>query len=380
MTTHAPRRAVLTLLAAFASASAPAAAGPAPEVSQDSQKISGTAQESGVAFASSLISADRVAIDVTIGSTQIHADIDYALKRLAIRSSSRNAAGNGDLSARDIKAFGQLRDSLQGVDTRSRHGEALASFLNLMANAPSGALDINAAGAQTITSLCGQIGQSAVARFTLRRVVHRTVTVGPACYVDPALGRCGAGSGPDSGIGLVQRFTQECLNHDQCCVVTGDRFVGTADVCGKAGTRECIPEFRAAAPGFFFAPDCGTTAGAWRDNYSNAYSLTGGDSSGVPTPFSGTVQVGACGAWPVAGVRTGKSLEFSATNPAGESLYCPAWFTYSGAFSDCGAANGSWFNASGGRGAWTWTRTSAALALSVNLNASAPIAQGPAYK
>ena len=370
----------LSLFAPWAGAAGPAMAGPTLELTQTPQAISGAESESGIGFAASLTSADRVAIDVSIGSKQIHADIDYALKTLAIHSSARDGAGDAELSAQDIKAFKQLLASVRSVDTGTRQGEAFASFVNLMANAPSGALDIASSSAQTITSICGEIGQPAIARYRLKRLVHRTVTVGPVCYINPALGRCGAGAGPDPVIGLVQRFTQECLNHDQCCVVTGDRYVGTADVCGKAGTKECIAEFKAAAPGFFFAPDCGTTAGAWSDNYSFSYALTGGDSSGAAAPFSGTVEVGACGAWQVAGTRTGKNIVFAATNPAGESLYCPAWLTYAGAYSDCNVANGSWINSAGASGAWSWTRTNPVSAQSTRTSANQPISRGPASK
>ena len=214
----------------------------------------GQTASSGVAFQASLPTRDHVVIDANIGTKRIHADIDYTLKKLRIRSFSQANGTSISHSAQDIVAFQKVLVSLPAVNTGNRHGEALASFVNLMANAPPVVLDISSSG-PSFTPICNEIGGLAVATYTtgIFKIHHDTVTVGPVCYMPPTLGRCGAGGGPDPGIGFVQRFTQQCLNHDQCCFKT----MTSPPVCGAV----CFDEFQAAASGFFFAPDCGTTAG-----------------------------------------------------------------------------------------------------------------------
>jgi hypothetical protein len=346
-----------SFFAIFVGAALPAIAGSALEFTQTPQDIRGVERESGLSFAATTTSKDRVVIDTYIGTKQIHAEIDYNLRRLAIRSLSATSGRSVELSAQDVIAFQNLLAASSALDTRSRHGEALASFISLMANAPASAIDISGSNVQTFTSICNTIHKPAVATYyTLGGAVHKSVTVGPVCYIAPALGRCGVGGGPDPGIGLVQRFTQECLNHDVCV--------------GAIGTLLCVPEFNAAAPGFFFAPDCGTTQGTWTDNRSRTFTLSGGDGSGAATGFTGSV---ACGTWTIVGTRTGRDIAFRATNPAGASQYCTAWFNYSGSYSDCSMANGSLVNSAGFSGVWSWSRTSPAPAQSAGAN----LAQSP---
>jgi hypothetical protein len=58
-------------------------------------------------------------------------------------------------------------------------------------------------------------------------------------------------------------------------------------------------------------------AGTWTDN--DGYRLKGGNSSGKAKAISGTVNTGGgyfgCGIWNVAGTRTGKAIDFTATDP-----------------------------------------------------------------
>ncbi|MGH9828116.1 MAG: hypothetical protein ACREDR_33250, partial [Blastocatellia bacterium] len=74
--------------------------------------------------------------------------------------------------------------------------------------------------------------------------------------------------------------------------------------------------------------------------------------------FSGTVDTGSgyfgCGVWNVTGTRDGKSINYKAVNPAGAER-CAASATFSGAYTDCKKANGSWTNSDGFSGSWSWT-------------------------
>src|ERR1700730_1341123 len=182
----------------------------------------------------------------------------------------------------------------------------------------------------------------------------------------------------------LKRFTQECLNHDQCCKVAGDRKLGPVDFCGAAGIRKCVFAFEAGIPSFIFAPDCGATAGTWTDNVGFPWSLKGGDSSafgGGSTTFSGTVDTGSgyfgCGIWDVAGTRNGTKIDFTATDRGSR---CAASPTFTGAYTDCNKANGSWTNSDGGSGTWSWNRTNTvgAQTVSVRPNASPNWTRGPA--
>ncbi len=174
--------------------------------------------------------------------------------------------------------------------------------------------------------------------------------VGPACYVPPATGRCGSLGGPDFPIGWVQRFTQECLNHDQCCNFT----MISPPIFG----RDCEDTFITAIPGFFLAPDCGTTAGDWNGGDTGTCVLTGGDSRGDPQTFTGTVNTGNvfCPIWNVLGTRTGRDITMTITNPSGGGGVCAASANLSGIYNNCNTASGTWTNSLGQKGEWSWKR------------------------
>lgn len=331
-------------------------------------EISGYLESPSVRFSARQISPQVVSVDVFVGTeTRIHGDIDYGTSTVRIRSLSSKDGTSRIVSVIDIVACQRLLDSLRvKVDASTRVGDALTSFVNLLSSAPPNRiLEIDASSTpQTITSICGEIGQTGAATYTLDGTTFTpSVIVGPVCYTPPALGRCGAGGGPDPGIGLFQRFTQECLNHDQCCVATRDRYVGQVNICGNSG-NQCVPEFKAAASSFFFANDCGTTAGSWVDVYGYMYTLTGGGSSGSAAPFRGTVNVASCGIWNVAGTRTGTAISLTATNPSGASATCAASYTYVGTYSNCSVAAGTWSNSAGLSGDWSWSRSGFASAMS----------------
>jgi hypothetical protein len=235
------------------------------------------------------------------------------------------------LSVQDILAVQKLRVSLFSlppkIHTAGRHGDALGRLLNLISDAPADAvIDFTSGPSRmSFTSICPQIGGPGVATYTLGtsgKTQHIEVTVGPVCYMGRALGRCGAGAGPDPLIGISQPFTQECLNHDECC----DKTKGSPPICGS----DCLPAFYAAEAGFTSAPDCGNTGGNWSDSNGFTCALSDADSNGDPEPFAGFLNDGDIfcpNVWSVAGTRTGTQISFTATNPSGASQFCAgqAW-------------------------------------------------------
>jgi hypothetical protein len=178
------------------------------QLTQTSQEINGTDSESGVAFRSSLLPGDHVIVDLFIGTKRIHADIDYVRHTLILRTVSQANETPVALSVQDILAFQKLRRSLLSlpskIDPSARHAEALGTLITLMADAPAGAvLDLTTKiSSESYTNICPQIGGPGVATYTLGifgKTQHIEVTVSPVCYMGRALGRCGAGAGPDPG-------------------------------------------------------------------------------------------------------------------------------------------------------------------------------------
>ncbi len=288
------------------------------------------------------VSSTHILVNLYVDGKRVEADIDYNRQLLYIRSLFWTTNAPAVLTATDIIAFQKLLVTLPAeVNSESAHGDALLTVINLLASAPVGnAINISSSG-KSYTSICSEIGGPGTAIVGKQSY---SVTVGPICYMPPALGRCGRGGGADPGIELVQRFTQQCLDHDECCDVTGKN----PPICGT----QCLPEFKAAAPGFFFAPDCGTTAGQWIDNYGITYVLNGGDSSGTPESFSGYANVQKYGEWAVSGTRKGTGITFTA-----KAETYSASFTYMGSYTDCNVANGSWTNSANKSGEWSWNRT-----------------------
>lgn len=153
---------------------------------------------------------------------------------------------------RDLEVFGRVYETLpEGAP------EAIFSLFNYLRSAPAGS-QINYAetiGASDWTSLCGHHGDAVSATFVGRSGRERVTqeTLGDCFDRATCLGRCGAGCTGSPG-DRVQRFTQECLNHDVCTRETG-RILGP-----------CVEEFLIATPGFFAAPNCASLSGRWRWN------------------------------------------------------------------------------------------------------------------
>lgn len=334
---------------------------------QSATALAGHIKAPAISFSGSL--ADEALVRFTLRSgaaVVVTAEIDYRQQTVQVRSTTGSQGRPAPITVSDLARFQRLLAlSASHVDGSTRLGGAFFSLMNLLSTAPPGRpLRIGAPGdtprPQAATSLCGQIGGGGVATFLLGgTTISDPVTIGPACFAPPALGRCGAADGPDTGIGNVQRFTQECLNHDQCCAATGNRlekrFGFRVNVCGRTD-GECEPEFSAAANSFFFAPDCGAVAGQWTDLFGATYRLAGGGASGTATAFAGTVRTANCGLWDVTGTQTGQAITLTATNPAGAIDSCAASFTLTGRNSTCDAGGGTFTNSDGGFGSWTWTR------------------------
>ncbi len=176
---------------------------------------------------------------------------------MQISSRALDSGAPVTLTTQDLDRVQRLHTSL--ALGGSRVAEALVSTLHWLADYPPDvevALQTDtpeASPRQAWTSLCDLIGQSVTGHYTAGgETVTVQAVVGP-CGVDDAnecLGRCGAGCQPNPGDpAAVQRFTQECFNHDLCTRATGQ-------ILGP-----CHEEFVAASPGYFYAPDCAAITG-----------------------------------------------------------------------------------------------------------------------
>jgi hypothetical protein len=357
----------LTLISAAAAHAAPA---PSAQITELPGVVSGHALDVGVDFRALLTTPTHAAVDVDFGLKRIHAEVDYATQRLVIHSITRGTGVAAPIVLADLDRFQRLvREVPASLRTRGRHVEALGSLLNFIATAPlEQSLDIDTTDAAgrgaTYTSTCDEINTEQTASFTVSgQTQTSTNTVGPMCYTAPAFGRCGMAGGPDAAIGLVQRFTEECFNHDACCAATQARIITLhgkqVNVCGFSGT-DCLSQFKSAAPGFFFAPSCGTTEGNYTDAFNYYFYLTGGLDDGPAETFKGQVSTGSddCPFWDVTGTRTGQGVTLTAKNGKGASRQCAGSFTYTGTYSDCGVASGTWTNDAGLTGSWSWERDS----------------------
>jgi hypothetical protein len=314
------------------------------------QKISGSDPKLGATYSAEQ-TGNVVAVSLTVNGKEIQAKIDYATHRLHVHSKSIGSGEATALDQADINAFETLLRSRK--PDQSQLDDAITSTLNFLSNYHAGDvvnIDINTdmpsitprAAATTITPICSQINSSITGTYTVGGVSYtQTATCGP-CGSGECVGRCGPGcSVPPSP--FVQRFTQECFNHDLCHGATGQ-------ILGP-----CADEWVKAAPGFFFGTDCANMGGTWLDVFDYEWTLT--ETSGTIT---GSVSVGACGTWSVSGTRDGFGLTLTATNPSGGDQNCCSAFTYTGA-EKCNTASGNWTNPCTLSGNWSMTRESNGL-------------------
>jgi len=213
----------------------------------------------GIEVSSRLQGKATVVVEIHVDGKQIIARIDYARHTVRISSRGLDSGAPIALTAQDLDRVQRLQTSL--ALGGSRVAEALVSTLTWLADYPPDvevALETDtpeASPRQAWTSICDLIGQSITGHYTAGgETVTVQAVVGP-CGVDDAnecLGRCGSACQPNPGDpAAVQRFTQECFNHDLCTRATGQIL------------SPCREEFVAASPGYFVATDCAAITGDW---------------------------------------------------------------------------------------------------------------------
>lgn len=281
----------------------------------------------------------KIVITFTKSKKTIVSQIDYLNKNLKIDSFLKDngpaAVTKGDIIL--IKMLGKKFHEDEIANPKL--ADALSNLLGFLSEAPPNiVIKINTSkagsvqkqdllnsdiSALAIDSLCDEEGKSVTASYTVRRKpLRETVEVGP-CYdeANECLGRCGPGCDAPPAT-RVQRFTQDCLDHDVCTQNTGQIF------------GVCTDEWIAAADDFFFAPDCGNMTGQWTEESGNnlLWDITEDSFTGLITGSADN----SC-TLDVTGAHTGADSTLNAINAE-----CSAEFTYTGTASTCNTINGSW--------------------------------------
>ena len=315
---------------------------------------------------------DIAEVELTLRSgTTISAHIEYANELVAVRSSRRDPSGKERLAAVSAADVIAARTLMKTVGTLTgRAGDALASVLNLVSDAPAGfvfdvdqtrtgAAESRAAAKRGFVSLCTTQNRAAVYDIG-NKLYSFTTKVGP-CYnqANQCLGRCGRGcqgDGPTNSA-TVQRFTQDCFNHDVCLLRT-DEPNGLGGQCGD--------EFRLAIDDYLLGTDCGDMDGPWKDNFLRAWTLSQG--LGAIASVSGTVKAGSC-QYRVQGTHEAAAIKLTATYSGSA---CCRQFTYTGRMGTCSVATGTWRNACSLSGTFKMSRTGVA-----DSSATAPVGAAP---
>lgn len=283
--------------------------------------------------------------------TEILAEVDYLKHNVIVKSVSRQTGAPEALLREDLVALRRLRESLDPglVPVLS---ETLARALDFVSSYPPDAVvdfasvrsDIEPVATKRVTSICNLAGKKSSGTYNVEgRTYREKVQIGP-CYSQPTecMGRCGPGcdTPPDR---TIQRFTQDCLNHDLCTRRTGD-------ILG-----ECSDEWTAAGDDFFFGTDCGALNGTWVDNFSYRYRLSQGSVGIITGNVDGAGTESHCETWAVTGTHNGTNISLTARRlfqPRG----CCTSFTFTGKANGCNKAGGTWTNACNRSGTWTLTR------------------------
>ncbi len=333
---------VAILLGAAATANA------APIPGDPQTELAGAVPELGLSFSVSRDLADPVVVEIALPSGAIvRAEIDYSDEEFILRSLRPDRGGITAITAADSEAINRLPSPLPSTGAGALQ-EVLLGVLNLVASYPAGTeIDLSTRAStprsSPIISLCASTGQQVTGTYTLHgKTVSDTVKLGP-CYneANACIGRCGPGCGPPPSA-TIQRFTQNCLNHDLCTRANGGNYFGG-----------CTGLWLAAAKDFLFAPDCGTLTANWDDSYSFSWGLMQ-EGAGV----RGLVSTTSCEAWSVTGSHAGAKVNLTARNPH-EIKGCCTTFTYVGSLKDCNKASGTWTNECGGHGSWSMSRQGA---------------------
>lgn len=226
------------------------------EFSRESERaIVGRSPDLGVSFSSVLEDEDFVVADIQLrDEKQLVVKFNYTEKSLDMQFISMETGELVELTEEDLSALHTLNVALLQCLQPKMHGrdvDVLLSTLGLFEGYPPGEL-LNVSE-QGWTSLCDKIGEEITGTYTIWIFpITKKKTVGP-CASDGCMGRCGAGCGwnPFGNPAYVQRFTQECFNHDLCTRATGNPF------------GQCMDEWILAAPGYLGAPDCNEIRGDW---------------------------------------------------------------------------------------------------------------------
>jgi hypothetical protein len=221
-----------------------------------SEVLMGRDAPEGLDFSAVVRERHVVLVEIHLPVKQFIARIDYARKSLAIQSIALDTGVAVPITSDDIAG---LQRFLRAVALeQSRVADALISTMTWLADHPpnavvdlqTGRLNQQRLAPQGYTSLCASISQPVLAQYTIDGTVHEELVVVGPCASGECLGRCGTGCASNPGNPAeVQRYTQECLNHDVCNRATNPR-----DPLGLF--PPCSDEFAAAAAGYFFAPDC----------------------------------------------------------------------------------------------------------------------------
>jgi hypothetical protein len=274
-------------------------------------------------------SGSTVLVKVRLADTkEFSALVDYDAKTVTLKTAATENGVPAALLREEKQALKQLDESL--ADAPDRAGDALTSFISLLASAPVGATLDRAprpdSPERLSNSLCEDVGQSHNARWDVDgKSRKRKVEVGP-CYNrdNDCQGRCGAGCNASEVLGdgnprAIQRFTQACLNHDMCDEATGD-------VLG-----ECTDEFFAAADDFFHAKDCAAMSGPWVDGNGLTWHLKQNNDR----KLGGYVDVPSCGRFDVTGHHRSGSHYLLRAKPKNQQAGCCSNISYEGTLANC---------------------------------------------
>lgn len=358
-------------------------------ITKSPDKIEGTDSETNIKFSSALTGENYVSIVIELNGKKIIGEIDY--HNGGVFLSSIDASNNlAIISRKDKELLEEIKNQLPS--TASSPEEALMSTLNVVLAYPDGEpieyntlkkgekIRLQRASPQALSSsLCDKVGEIVTGYYTVEKSIpgkqckkrtrqaprggeyvyyecQESVVVGP-CWnkENECMGRCGEGCNEQNE--TIQRFTQNCLNHDLCTRATGKKL------------GECLPEIVAATEDYFRAEDCGNVTGQWQDNYSYIWDLKqkSAISRASSNKISGDVLVQnnflRCSTWDVSGNHTDQNITLKATNPEPIEAGCCTKFSYKGKADSCNTASGSWDNECGLKGSWIMYRTGSRISI-----------------